>query len=182
MSRRLRLTTLLLGSTLFAASVFGSEITAFAEKIPAMFVTNDDAHAVPVRDVNGRNAFAFFENDSYEDGEDAHAARFTVPEGKRLVIESLSIEAGLPAGQTMVLASVQARANDSFFVHHLGPTYHGQTSNNFSIFLVSQERTLYADGGTEVALTWVRNARAGGGITNASLVGYLIDCESDACK
>lgn len=180
-SKRIAAGFFLMG-TLFAASVFGGEITAFVEKIPAMFVTNDDGHGVPVRDVNGRNAFAFFENDSFEDGEDAHAARFTVPEGKRLVIESFSIEAGLPAGQTMILASVQARANGSFFVHHLGPTYHGQTSNNSSIFLVSQERRLYADGGTEVALTWVRNPRSGSGITNASLVGYLIDCDADVCK
>lgn len=182
MSRKLLLTTLLLGSTVAAASVFGGEFATLVEKIPSMFVTNDDAHGVPVRDVNGHNAFAFFENDSFDDGDDAHAARFTVPEGKRLVIESLSIEATLPAGQTMILASVQARANGSFFAHHMGPTYHGQTSNNLSMFVVSQERRLYADGGGEVALSWVRNARAGGGITNASLVGYLIDCDTDACK
>lgn len=182
MSRKPIVTTFVLITTLFAASVFGGDFASLVEKIPSMFVTNDDAHAVPVREMNGRNAFAFFENDSYEDGDDAHFARFTVPEGKRLVIESLSIEATLPAGQTMVLASVQARANGSFFVHHLGPTYHGQTSNNLSMFLVSQERTLYADGGHEVALTWLRNSRAGGGITNASLVGYLIDCDADVCK
>jgi len=59
MSRKILGVFLLMGG-LGTASVFGGQIAVLAEKIPAMFVTNDDAHAVPVRDLDdpGRRAFA----------------------------------------------------------------------------------------------------------------------------
>ena len=183
MSRKILGVFLLIGG-LCTASVFGGQIAVLAEKIPAMFVSNDEAHAVPVRDLDdpGRRAFAFFKNDTYRDGEESHFARFTVPEGKRLVLQSLSVQAALGSGQTMILASVQGKVNDKFYVHHLAPTFTGPTESGGPMFVCSEERTLYADGGTEVALAWLRNDDTGGGITNAFATGYLIDCETGACK
>ena len=184
MSRKLLLTTLLLGSTVAAASVFGGEFTTLVEKIPSMFVTNDDAHAVPVRDLNdpGRHAFVFDQDETFQDGELTHVIQFTVPEGKRLVLEAVSMRAFLPDEQTLVAASVQIRVNQQNLFHQLPTSSGGKNPGGLLHSLVSEARTLYADGKTEVFLRTQRSADEGAGPISASVSGHLIDCQAGVCE
>src|SRR5437763_11958251 len=58
----------------------GPTVTIDPAQLPLQ-VTNDP----------GRKAFAFFKNDSFGSTEDGHNVSFIVPAGKRLVIESVSV-------------------------------------------------------------------------------------------
>src|SRR5437588_3826786 len=106
-------TVLVLTSVILGATVFRAQVTRAADKLQLVFVTNDAANPVPVTSVAGRQAFAFFKNDSFGSTEDSHVVKFTVPTGKRLVIQSVSINAALTTGtsQKLVLTAVQARVN-----------------------------------------------------------------------
>jgi len=184
MSRKLMATAFLVTGTLFAASVFGGDLTTLVQKIPAMLVINDDAHAVPVRDLDdpGRHAFVFSESDAFKDGDLSRTFQFTVPEGKRLVLEAVSMHAFLPEDQTLTIALVRTRVNEQNLGHSMGPTSHGKNPGGLLLSLVSAERTLYADGGTEVSLTAQRSADDGSGTFSASVSGHLIDCEVGVCE
>lgn len=184
MARKPIVTTFVLITTLFAASVFGGDLASLVEKIPSMFVTNDDAHAVPVRDLNdpGRHAFAFFTTETIDEGAGGHTISFQVPEGKRLVVDSLGTHAALPGGQTLTHVAVRTEVNGTIYFHVLGPTFQGTVSGGRSIFVGSQQTTFFADGGTTVQITAVRTANTGEGTFSPTLAGHLIDCEVGVCK
>jgi hypothetical protein len=161
---------------------------------PSFFVSNDAAHPVPVRhqgtvsvtsiDDTARSAFAFFRNDSFRSNEDGHVVSFTVPAGKRLVIQAVSINGLVDTGtgQKIVSTAVQARVNGQLEDYIMPPTFTGTTSGGRDVYTVSQPTTIFADGGTDVDLFAVRNVTTGGAIMNASVQGYLIDCTVAACN
>jgi hypothetical protein len=182
--------SVILGATVFRTDI--AQATGLAG--PTVTVVNTPAQAVPVKqqgtvsvtstDDPARHAFAFFESDSYESSEKSHAATFTVPEGKRLVIQSVAVNAALTTGvgQALVLAAVQAEVNGDLEDYFLAPTLTG-TLEGRDIYVVSQQTTIYADGGTEVHVFATRNIASGSGInlTNASVQGYLLDCSDASC-
>jgi hypothetical protein len=131
----------------------------------------------------GRQAFAFFENDSFGSPEDSHSVAFTVPTGKRLVIQSVSINAGLDTGtgQKLVLTAVQAQVNGQLEDYIMAPTFSGTSTSGRDLYTVSQQTSIYTDGGTDVRVFATRNTFSGGAIFNASVQGYLIDCSAAAC-
>lgn len=97
---------------------------------------------------------------------------FVVPAGKRLVIEYISGQAFLPAGQTLLL-SIMCRAQDDGVWHYLPATTIGRFGNE-DCFQYGGLVRLYADPGSAVALQLSRDSLAGAGAGRVSLSGYLV--------
>jgi hypothetical protein len=177
---------LVLGSVVLGATVFRTQVAAAADKVQSVFVTNDAAHPVPVTSLDdpGRQAFAFFQNDSFGSPEDSHVEQFTVPTGERLVIQSVSINAAVDigTGQKIVSTAVQAHVNGHLEDYIMAPTFTGTSTSARDLYTVSQPTTIYADGGTDVLVFAVRNTFSGGAIMNGSVQGYLIDCTAASCN
>jgi hypothetical protein len=185
-----------LSGVVLAATLFRNDIASATGLAQSVTVNNTQAQAVPVREQNldstgrirvtstddpGRMAFAFFKNESFNSGDDSHFASFTVPDGKRLVIESVSIQGALDAGQVLVSAAVQAHVNGQLEDYIMAPAFTGTSSSGRDVYAVSQATTLYADGGTDVKLFGARNTFSGSGILNVSVAGHLIDCSAASC-
>ena len=97
---------------------------------------------------------------------------FTVPGGKRLVIEQVSVIATLTDSTTQKLsAEVQIFGSTLTFYRFVG-TDAGPTD-----FVASSQMRCYADAGTSVRILVTRSDTSGGGanIASVSLSGYLID-------
>ena len=95
---------------------------------------------------------------------------FIVPNGKRLVIEYVSGEGSLPAGNKLLFARLQVETQGSIVLHRFLPVLTG-TEGNVDVFLVSQQTRLYADPGSTVILS-VLPANA---IFSVTVSGYLVD-------
>jgi hypothetical protein len=177
----LLITGVMLGGTVFHDPV--ASVAAAVDK--TVFVTNGVDHPVPVTssDDPARQAFAFFKNDSWDSGDDSHSVVFTVPAGKRLVIQAVSIQALLdPNGQQLITAVVQAVVNGQIEDYLMAPIFTGKATIGLNVYTVSQPTTIYADGGTEVRAGAAKSGFSGGGALNVSIHGYLIDCTVAACQ
>ena len=98
---------------------------------------------------------------------------FTVPEGKRLVIEQVSVIAILTASTTQKLsANVQTPNGNTTSFYRVVGTPAGQTD-----FVASSQMRCYVDAGTSPTILVTRSDTSGGGTDSAavSLSGYLID-------
>ena len=152
-------------AALLGATVFREQVARAADKAQSVFVTNDAAQPASVTSTDdpGRQAFAFFQNDSFGSPEDSHSVAFTVPAGKRLVIESVSINAALETGTgRLVLTAVQADVNGRFEDYIMAPTFSGTAAGN-DLYTASEATTIYADGGSEVRV-FATNRLLGGGV------------------
>jgi hypothetical protein len=166
------------------ATAFRKQVAQASDKVQSVFVTNDASHPVPMTsaDEPGRQAFAFFKSDSWESGEDSHFVSFTVPAGKRLVIEAVSISGSRDThGQKMLTAAVQAHVNGQFEDYFMTPTFTGVNTSVRDVYIASRQTTIYADGGTDVKLFGSRYSFSGAGILNVSVQGHLIDCADAPC-
>ena len=180
---------LALGASVLGATVFRDEV-ATAASSASMFVNNDAANPVPVVAQKptagdpGRSAFAYFKSSEFGSEESPHA-EFTVPAGKRLVIESVSVVANLPTGQSMLSGSIDATVNGKLQDYFLAPTFTGVLRVNANrLFVASQQTTLYADGGTDVHVFALRDSISTSGLAifNVSVQGHLIDCSAGPCS
>lgn len=99
----------------------------------------------------------------------------TVPKGKRLIIEYVSGEAFLPAGQKAVFSVITSLAGDHTGTsHYLQSTSPGKFGAQ-EFFCTGQVVNLFADGGTTVMLRADRDSGAGEGIARMSLCGQLVN-------
>jgi hypothetical protein len=126
----------------------------------------------------GREAFRFSDLDFGSEGFLASIG-FTVPSGKRLVIQFVSMFAELPSGQQLTDASIQVTPGP--FSYFLVPTFTG-TSGLTDTFAVSQDLTVYANAGDFVSLSARRNLTADTFTLRGSASGYLINCNTAACN
>lgn len=168
-----------LGATVFRADI--AQATGF-DKPTNVVIANSPAKPVPVLEQGARTAFAFFKNDSFGSPEDSHVISFTVPAGKRLVIQSVAVNGALAPGVKLVGTAVQAHVNGQLEDYIMAPTFTGTTTGGRDFYIASQPATIYADGGTEVDVFATRDTMTGSGIMNASVQGYLIDCTAVACS
>ena len=165
---------LLVGSILIGGTIFRERVASAAANL-FVTVSNVPSQPVPTTIENARHAFAVFINETNED-----SVRFNVPAGKRLVIESVSVETGVPAGQKLLAGVIQAHVNGDLEDYFMAPTFTGTLGSN-DIYIASQKTTLYADGGTEIVVFALRSASTGGRNLNVSIQGYLIDCLAGPC-
>ena len=98
---------------------------------------------------------------------------FEPPAGRRLVIESFTIDASLPVGQTAIQATLLATAagEGQLFRFPLAPSPSSAAGRvNFAAVGLTK---VNVSGGVIVTVT--RNATTGFGLANVALSGYLVD-------
>ena len=100
---------------------------------------------------------------------------YTVPAGKRLIIENLSAWCSTAPTEKVYRANVHFNNGGGAVSHHLIPTYTGPDANpNFHGNLVSWSGRLYADAGA-VQFGAFRNGTASGSYAcYVAISGYLI--------
>lgn len=98
-----------------------------------------------------------------------------VPAGKRLVIENISANGRVPAGQPFLNLHISTNvANGGSKAHYLVMSQQGSVGNT-TWFAASQQVRLYADPGTSVTFSVFRVAAGPEGVVDVTISGYLID-------
>ncbi len=145
-------------------------------------VTNTSADPVPVEDHARQAVLLFAYSSSVQTAVlipfyDAHGGPFTIPPGKRLVIEFVSGRLYLPAGSFPVGASLNGTLGTDYDEFLVTPaiTYYG-SGDILSISSFSQSVRFYTD--TPPSIVFSVSGAASGADVTAS--GYLVDC-TGAC-
>ncbi len=139
-------------------------------------INNAKTSPVPIRDVENpaRQPFAFDSFCALVPGSDVCVVLFSIPAGKRLVIESITVEVSGPTGQkgrADIFTTVAGTSHG--FRLSLAPvgTFSGQ-----DIMDGTHPLRLYADPTSTVSLRGFRNSTSGDGAFAGSVSGYLVDC------
>jgi hypothetical protein len=151
-------------------------VNTSAEPVP---VTGAGGQPIPVQVVDDFAAKTPFRDGHiavFDDGSPGEAVFFDVTEGKRLVIEHVSVSATLPIGQKIAMELVipvglLSGIPYSFVVTTVG-TFPIAGSNK-DMLVASQQVRLYADVGFNVNLK--RNNSSGTGSAVVSISGHLVD-------
>jgi hypothetical protein len=130
----------------------------------------------------GRQAFGLSPTVFFDPSSTVAFYRFSVPEGKRLVIEFASEYARLPVGQRLVTARIFVHLNGGIAFYDLTPVFVGTDVLDEDVSVASHDVTIYADGGAEVTLQGERSTSGGGGVLFVSASGHLIDCTVATCN
>jgi len=108
----------------------------------------------------------------------AYVVITTVPAGKRLIIEHVSVIGSVLTGQKLIRASIGVGNGDVIF-HDLPISAQGSEFGGFrDLYIASEQVRLYADPGTQVYYFVARNNYRGSepeGYTEATISGYLVD-------
>jgi hypothetical protein len=140
-------------------------------------IGNTAASAVPVVNIN--DAGQPFQNatNSVQSGTNVSVATIaTVPAGKRLVIEFVSMTGQVPPGQHVELLQITTVAGTSGGITHdllVNPQPDAVIGD--ALFRASQQVRLYANAGTQVQALFRRSSSAGNATFEATLSGYLVD-------
>lgn len=147
----------------------------------SVLVANDTANPVPLRDVDNPasqpfafNGFSFWSVNSQTTG-----VSFTVPAGKRLVIEQVSAQANVTsiAPTKQVTLYVSATAGGTVAAYYFTGTDVGEFAGTGRDWVVASSQTRsYADAGTTVSITAFRSYTDNYSDTiNFYLSGYLVN-------
>lgn len=100
----------------------------------------------------------------------------TVPAGKRLVIEFVTMTAQVPQGQHAEIMEITTSTDPVGGVsHQLLIVPQPDAVIGDALFRSSQEVKLYANAGTQVQVLWRRNSNLGTATFSATLSGHLVD-------
>jgi hypothetical protein len=173
---------LLVGATVLGATVLREPIASAAPAILQVFVTNDAANPVPVHEqgtanvldvaarhaVRGRALFVIPDPSPSQ-----NAILYTVPAGKRLVIEYLSAIVTGASDVPLVEVGAQLSAGDA----PLPMTYSGQAGLVPNPrYVASEQVRLYADAGENILASASRSSGTSGDVlVEVEFDGYLID-------
>jgi hypothetical protein len=148
--------------------------------MPNVTVANTITNPVPVRDTDNP-AIQPFQTEIALDltSFTSKVGTFTVPAGKRLVIEFVSIFAQVNQGQKE-LVNIETTAGNTVASYTVVPNFYGtEVSSNpaFDVFVGNQQMRVYADPGSTVNILVYGqlNTNALGGQTVVSLSGYLVN-------
>ncbi len=143
---------------------------------PVVRVGNTPADPVPVRNVDdGAQPFQEAIQVVLLPGTRDDVATFTVPAGKRLVIEHFSALAQGPQGQRY-LAWVSTTLNGVTPVGNFLVFTQQTTNVSGDTYTATQPMRVYADPGTTVRVTFSRGFDDTGGATfDANISGYFVD-------
>src|SRR5262245_13197862 len=169
------------GTTTVAGTVQAEQAGAWSVGIagtPTFSVGNDASSPVPVIDVENpaHQPFQFFATFSKTGGNFVSSNQIAVPAHKRLVIETITVQAFVPAGQKL-LAQINMTGGGVFAQHNIILTPQG--SFNFDLqdyFAATESVRLYADEGSAVPFNVTRSSSDGqfwGGQYTVS--GYYVD-------
>ena len=147
---------------------------------PDVNVVNTTASPVPVRDVDNpaRQPFHAEAVGGFADGASTTGGLLipTVPAGKRLVIEHVSVFGAMLPGQKMVRTRVMYRF--SVFGHSLVISAQGSNADGSSDYFVASEPVRFYAGDGLVSWEAERNSVAGtnGDGIDLNCDGYFVDC------
>jgi hypothetical protein len=103
---------------------------------------------------------------------------YTVPSGKRLVIEQFAVQTGVPKGQSL---SIRVRTTlGGVLADHAQPLERFNYNTLWEVHSACNLTRIYADAGTEVVLLLWRDHNGVGATGNgdiASISGYLVDVQ-----
>jgi hypothetical protein len=105
------------------------------------------------------------------------SATFTVPDGKRLVIEYVSFNIPLANGQAVLGVSVDvvnSNANQIPIRHEI-PVLYTVADSSFLRSIGASATRLYADPGSTVTIRAARSGSTGQDIAPVNVSGYLVD-------
>jgi hypothetical protein len=185
------------GSVFAQAELPAPEVAAKPIDHPGFFVTNDALHPVPVVEqgtvdvniTNGELPVQVAErrqpllraiNTASFGTERFHTFHFSVPEGKILVVESVSVSAVVESGQKVrALVTFQGgpfSGNDFLVANYWLTLEHVEGFGPGDFYTTSRSLAGYAGGEAGVIVMVERNSATGpGGKIEFSLSGYLID-------
>ena len=179
-----RKTATTLGGIFFAVLLIAALAPKATHAVAAALVqiTNTAANPVPNRDVdNGPRqavtlqalASTSVENIVFEE-QNGNGTAYTVPAGKRLVIEFISGSFTTPAGAHLANAFIFGNTSSGQYADYLSPNL--VTAGNFNVYQLAQPMWAYYDEGTaiRIAVTLTSGSFATSGIF--TLRGYLVDC------
>ena len=180
---------LVLCSAVLGATVFREQVAQAAQAILPVKVVNTSTEPVPVtaptalavNDVDEREPFETRLDLSLDDGDFGDGEGFTVPEGKRLVVEFISARVTLPLGQTPSLF-VNSLSGAVGFALPLEPQGVRATSvGTFNEFGAARQVLEFEDSGGFYDVFLERQPSSGSGNVSDSgtgsvyVSGYLID-------
>jgi hypothetical protein len=99
---------------------------------------------------------------------------YTVPAGKRLVIEYVSGDGYVPVDQHLVAVRVYTTVGFSTISHAVNPKWQGHAAP-YSYYTVGELTRIYADAGFKITVQALRSDPDQWGIWSASLSGYLVN-------
>jgi hypothetical protein len=97
---------------------------------------------------------------------------YTVPAGRRLVVDFVSSEAVVPRGQIVNGVFVCVQATDSRVCHVIGSTSHGPLGG-LDVFIASQQMELFVGPGQELFVNAASDATSGDAFV--SFTGHLVN-------
>ena len=140
-------------------------------------VANDSTQPIPARDTENPARAAFTVQVSCAATGIVFCAGtfpFTVPLGKRMVIETVTAQLEVPSGQRVLLTG--SSVLDGFpTVHSFEAQFMGTFFGN-DVFVSTQSFRLYADSQPGFSLRLFRSSSTGEGRLFATVAGYLVDC------
>jgi hypothetical protein len=98
----------------------------------------------------------------------------TVPAGKRLVVESVSVNGAMDVGQRLRYVALQS-SSGNVSVEHWLPVSQYVTVGTRDHFVGNQALRLYVEPGGTLFVTATRNPSSGSGFFSATVIGHLID-------
>jgi hypothetical protein len=110
-----------------------------------------------------------------EDGQDYVTSEFSVPSGKRLVIENVSVYGGLPVGQQLLVGFSYSAPGFLFLMRQEFPVTIQLTDFGYHNFVASQQMRIYVDPGDEISVYVRRNPKHGFFSAQVSISGFLVD-------
>jgi hypothetical protein len=143
-------------------------------------VSNTAANPVPIRaaDNPARQAVLLTASLELPDGQasdrtallDSNLAQFTVPAGQRLVVDSVSGNAGTPSGQTPTQIAIMGNSQTSIYPV---ATFQG-SSSGYNLFSYATSYTTYVDPGSQPQAFCSRGPSSSGiAICNFFVAGHL---------
>ena len=157
----------------FVLSATGAE-RALAVVISHVIVDNTPAQAVPVREMSGREPYTVSLSSAWNSGgSTAATASFTVPSGKRLVVEYLSVRAAVPSGQRITQGRVCGPSTPSSSACHAISFVFQGSFNGFDNFTAAQPMRAYLNAGSS-SVSVFKNSTIGSSGWQGAVVGYLI--------
>jgi hypothetical protein len=157
------------------ASLIGALLLSGCAAVQDVKVVNTPTAPVPVRDVDHRARTPFIAKEFFtlDDLSFNGGKGFTVPAGKRLVIESISVHAISRTGQTLE-TRIQPPIGSDFIDFYLSMTPISFGPSGL-VWTGTHAVKLYADPGKQVALIINRDTPNGPAQIEWTISGYLVD-------
>jgi hypothetical protein len=146
--------------------------------------SNTSAMPLHMRDIPAHNAFAHFQGCTVPASTHDCSVKITVPSGRELVIETVSVGAALNSGERAVVTMEFTTRGISTNVLTLPLTFAGSFSTESppDEYAITQPLRVYADPNTTVELDATISDSAGGAGFHFEVSGYLVRCGSGGCS